>query len=145
MAESAKDLSKEPTSGDEPFEDVSEPDRRGIGALGERLACRQLWRRGFRILERNYHVGRAEIDIIAEKRGRIHFVEVKTSRAESHSLGRPEERLDPEQRNRVRAAASRYLEDFAEPPPAGFQFDAVSLRVDSAGRLAHCEWYEDAF
>ena len=59
------------------------------GDAGEDFACNFLISNGFRILKRNYFVGKGEIDIIARKKlpfwqffsrslRPIHFVEVKT-------------------------------------------------------------------
>ncbi|MCH7992121.1 MAG: YraN family protein, partial [Gemmatimonadetes bacterium] len=49
-----------------------------LGAWGERLAGARLERRGWTILERNYRLGRREVDLIARKEGILAFVEVKT-------------------------------------------------------------------
>ncbi|MBV9159572.1 MAG: YraN family protein [Candidatus Kaiserbacteria bacterium] len=51
--------------------------RRPIGDMGESIAAQYLERKGFRIIDRNYLKPWGEIDIIAEKSGIIHFVEVK--------------------------------------------------------------------
>lgn len=48
-----------------------------IGSLGEEIAERFLVQRGFRILHRNYWRPWGELDIVAEKKDTIHFVEVK--------------------------------------------------------------------
>lgn len=58
-----------------------------IGKKGEKIAEKYLKNRGYKILERNYLKKGSEIDIIAEKNGEIHFVEVKT-RAET-TFGNP--------------------------------------------------------
>lgn len=47
------------------------------GAAGEDAAARYLEAVGYRVLERNWRVKAGEVDIIAEKGGVIHFVEVK--------------------------------------------------------------------
>ena len=49
------------------------------GAWGEEEAVRYLREQGFVILERNFHSRFGEIDIIAQKDGILHFIEVKTS------------------------------------------------------------------
>lgn len=50
-----------------------------IGKYGETLAKDFLIKKGYKILEMNYHYSRmAEIDIIALKDNIVHFVEVKT-------------------------------------------------------------------
>lgn len=51
---------------------------REIGIWGEDLACSFLERKGFKIVERNYHSTVGEIDIIAHKGGDFYFLEVKT-------------------------------------------------------------------
>ncbi len=49
-----------------------------IGLIGEKLAAQYLQRKGFKIIAKNFRSGRTEIDIIAQKKEKIHFVEVKT-------------------------------------------------------------------
>ncbi len=49
-----------------------------IGEIGEKLACKYIEKQGFSVLERNYTKKWGEIDIIAMKKGVIHFIEVKS-------------------------------------------------------------------
>lgn len=49
-----------------------------VGALGEEIACRFLIGHKYDLLDRNFRQKCGEIDIIAEKMGVLHFVEVKT-------------------------------------------------------------------
>jgi putative endonuclease len=51
--------------------------RQQLGKTGEELAVEELERRGYAILERRYRTRCGEIDIIAEDRGTLVFVEVK--------------------------------------------------------------------
>jgi putative endonuclease len=46
--------------------------------MGESVACEYLRRRGFTIRDRNFARKTGELDVIAEKEGTLHFVEVKT-------------------------------------------------------------------
>lgn len=46
--------------------------------MGEDAAVRYLQKNNFRILERNYLKPWGEIDIVAEKIGTVHFIEVKS-------------------------------------------------------------------
>ena len=48
-----------------------------IGDIGERQACIYLRLHGYKIIEKNYRTRFGEIDIIAEKKGTLVFVEVK--------------------------------------------------------------------
>ncbi|PYR65531.1 MAG: YraN family protein [Acidobacteria bacterium] len=51
--------------------------RQALGISGENLACAELGRRGYAILERRYRTRFGEIDIIARDGQTIVFVEVK--------------------------------------------------------------------
>jgi Holliday junction resolvase-like predicted endonuclease len=53
-------------------------DHLDVGKIGEDTAARFLVKQGFMIVERNYWKKYGEIDIVAKKKGVIHFVEVKT-------------------------------------------------------------------
>ena len=77
--------------------DLSFKTRKEIGNLGESVACEYLKRRGFSILDRNYVKKTGELDIIAEREGTLHFVEVKTVLAEEFPLAenKGEDRYDP--------------------------------------------------
>ena len=49
-----------------------------IGNQGEGIAAKYLENKGFSILDRNYLKKWGEIDIVAHRTGKVHFVEVKT-------------------------------------------------------------------
>jgi putative endonuclease len=51
--------------------------RQSLGVLGETVACAELRRRGYEILERRYRTRYGEIDIVAQDGTSIVFVEVK--------------------------------------------------------------------
>ena len=53
-----------------------------IGDLGEGIVCNYLKNKGFKVIDRNYWKPWGEIDIVVTKRGKIHFIEVKTLRAQ---------------------------------------------------------------
>lgn len=52
---------------------------RNKGFYGESVACALLEAYNFRIIERNYNTKVGEIDIVATRKGIIHFIEVKTT------------------------------------------------------------------
>ena len=55
--------------------------RRGeVGIWGEKMACGFLTRKGFVLVEKNYHATVGEIDIVAKHGGDYYFIEVKTRR-----------------------------------------------------------------
>ena len=65
-------------------------EKRKIGDLGENIACRFLMKRGFEIVEQNYSKKWGEIDIIARKEGKLHFIEVKSVTRDSLKYVSPE-------------------------------------------------------
>ncbi|MDP2652392.1 MAG: YraN family protein [bacterium] len=58
--------------------DISSYTRKEVGNLGENVACEYLRRHGFFIRDRNISKKTGELDVVAEKEGTLHFVEVKT-------------------------------------------------------------------
>lgn len=57
------------------------------GHLAEELAANHLVQSGFRIIDRNWKTKWCEIDVIAERDGKIHFVEVKYRKSDSQGDG----------------------------------------------------------
>lgn len=78
-----------------------------IGHEGEDVALAWLRRNGFLLHDRNWRCGHYEIDIVAEKQGTLHIIEVKTRRA--GSLASPEKAITPSKEAALRRAASAYL------------------------------------
>ncbi|MCX8037426.1 MAG: YraN family protein [Candidatus Sumerlaeia bacterium] len=101
--------------------------RKKTGETGEEIAARLLWKKGFRIIERNYRCEVGEIDVIAEDRGVVVFVEVKTRK--SPAGGAPEEAVDRDKRRRILRAAEWYLKPWARWPQST-RFDIVGIELD---------------
>ncbi len=53
-------------------------DKQKIGKIGEDCACKYLENAGYKIIDRNYLKKWGEIDIVAKKGKKIHFIEVKS-------------------------------------------------------------------
>lgn len=104
---------------------------RVIGDLGEQAAADHLARKGYRLLARNYRCPAGEIDLIAEDRGTLAFVEVKTR--SPRAFLPPADAVDEIKRSRIRAATKYYLGSFREPSPR--RFDIVSVMLDETDRV----------
>ena len=63
-------------------------DKKLLGAFGEDLACEYLRRHRYKIVGRNFSCRFGEIDIIAQNRRYVVFVEVKLRRDASHGEAR---------------------------------------------------------
>ncbi|GHV01643.1 UPF0102 protein [Bacteroidia bacterium] len=103
-------------------------DKAQIGANGERLAVEYLAGRGFRIAHTNWRKGRYELDIVAERDGVVHFVEVKCRK--DHGLTTPEEAITPAKFAALTRAAEAYMEE--HHVDGEVQFDLVA--VEHLGR-----------
>ena len=110
------------------------------GIQGEDAAVEYLEKKGYRILERNFRFDRAEVDIIAEDRDQLVFVEVKARR--SRLFGAPEEAVTEAKCKQLWKAAEGYL---TEKDLDGEQcrFDVIAIEYDNdVPTIRHIE---DAF
>ena len=118
-------------------------EKRELGNFGEERAARYLRRRGYRIVERNFRCRQGEIDIIAEKRGYLVFVEVKLRKDERFAEAR--EFVNAAKQRRILSAAQLYLSahpDWDLQP----RFDVLEIYAPQGerGRL-RIHHIEDAF
>ena len=95
------------------------------GKSGEQLAVAYLIEKNFRIIFCNWRFSRYEIDVIAEKNGVIHFIEVKTRH--SNNFGYPEESVDRKKFKNLQKAAGAFLNRFDKVMK--IQFDILSIRI----------------
>ncbi|MCM8778644.1 MAG: YraN family protein [Candidatus Omnitrophica bacterium] len=92
------------------------------------MAVDFLKKKGLRILARNYRFKRKEIDIIAEDKGTICFIEVKTR--SSREFGFPEEALTGRKRKYLINIALNYIKRF-NLVGYNVRFDVVSILWNS--------------
>ena len=78
-----------------------------LGIEGERAAAEFLVKQGYNIKEMDWRNLHRDVDIIAEKRGLLVFVEVKTRCNED--FGRPEGNVSQKKLNSLLRAASNYI------------------------------------
>ena len=83
-----------------------------------------------------------ELDIVAEQRGTIVFVEVKTRRNED--FGRPISAVNKEKRKRLSRAAINYLRD-RKLRPDHIRFDVVEVIGEPGGAAPEIRHIENAF
>lgn len=100
---------------------------RDKGKEGEEIACNYLQKNGFEIIERNYHHGHAEVDIIAKDGNEIVFVEVKARK--SLEYGDPEFAINKKKISQIKKVALAYLiENNLEESEC--RIDAVTLIIE---------------
>jgi len=102
-----------------------------LGKSGEDLACDELLRRGYAIVDRRYRTRAGEIDVIARDGTALVFVEVKTRR--STRCGNPVDAITPRKRRQIVLMASDYLAR-RRPRAGSCRFDVVAVSIDADGR-----------
>ena len=104
--------------------------RQALGLSGESLACADLQRRGYAILERRYRTKFGEIDIIAKDGATIVFVEVKARL--TAEFGGAAAAVTGWKQRRIAQMAVHYLSRrrLQECP---CRFDVVAIDFEAAG------------
>ena len=100
-----------------------------IGRRGEDLAQEYLLNEGFNLLHRNWRNGRYELDIVAEKEGVLHIVEVKARAA--GNLTSPEEAYTRTKFKALCKAAGFYIELYQVESEV--QFDLIAIDHGDSG------------
>jgi putative endonuclease len=111
-----------------------------FGRRSERLAAEYLKCKGYRILETNFRTTAGEIDIVAQDRRTIVFVEVKAR--SSNRFGSPKAAVTPAKQRKISMAALEYLKQNRQLD-ARARFDVVA--IDTAGRQMDIEVVKNAF
>jgi putative endonuclease len=107
-----------------------------LGQKGEELATEHLRKAGFKILSRNWKWGKHEIDIIAENKDLIIFVEVKT-RTEDYQM-HPVTAITREKQKSIIWAADGYLQKFNMDKES--RFDVITIiKTGDSYQIDHIE------
>ena len=112
-----------------------------LGKSGEELALKFLEKKKYRIISRGYRLFRGEIDIIAEHKDFLVFIEVRTKT--SLEFGHPEESITFTKKERLRVAAYHYRQDREDLPPL-WRIDFVAVELDPEGQPSRIELIENA-
>ena len=120
--------------------------QRLIGNAGERAASKYLKRRGYKILERNYIECGHEIDIIAENKDFICFVEVKsrTEGVDETRFPRPAAAVN-QKKQRAIITASRLYCAKSQAKEKKFRFDVAEVYLTKKGKISKINYMENAF
>ena len=116
--------------------------KKELARIGEDHAARYLSSRGYRIKERNYRTPRGEIDIIAEHRDTLVFIEVKARSSDEY--GTPLESVTPWKARRIAAVAGTYL-GTRERRERLTRYDVVEVYLTPEGRVTKIGVVQGAF
>jgi putative endonuclease len=93
------------------------------GKQGENEAAGYLQQRGYTLLHRNWRHQHCEIDIIATRGPKLHFIEVKTRTTLAY--GHPEESVTPAKMRKIMKAAEEFL--YRHPQYKQVQYDVLAI------------------
>ena len=102
---------------------MSGEESRRRGTWGEDLAAEFVTRNGYRIVVRNWKCRFGELDIVAEGKGFLCFVEVKLRRSERFGAGA--DYVDRRKQERLRITAELYLQE--HPTALQPRFDVIEV------------------
>jgi len=115
--------------------------RQEVGKLGEKTAQKFLKKRGYRIRETGFRCRHGEIDIIAQRKDYLVFVEVRTK--SNLDFGTPEESITQAKKERLIALALTYTSTHQNLPPL-WRIDVVAIELDDKGKTRRIELIENA-
>ena len=113
-----------------------------LGRRGEELAARELTRRGYEIVERNWRCPAGEVDIVARQDEAWCFFEVRTRRG--REFGTPEESVTEAKLERMVDVAFAYLSEHdLNAYDVDWRVSLAAVEMDRAGRVARLEIYDN--
>lgn len=141
-----------------------------VGSLGEELVVKFLVKTGHKILDRNFRRPWGELDVVAERKGSIHFIEVKSFSARNGDVSdetisretsprekalayvrlrqpkdryRPEDTVHANKIKRLRRIIQTYLSRKHVSAETIWQFDVATVYIDEAHKKAKINLMED--
>ncbi len=117
---------------------------RQMGDIGEAMAAEYLEKQGFEILGRNLHCRYGEIDLVAQKKTSLYFIEIKRRVGATH--GKAIDAISPTKIKRIRNSANHFL--FKNPTWQKLipYFSVVAIDEDPTGATPpKIEFLPDAF
>lgn len=112
------------------------------GALGEKYACKHLKKSGYKIIGRNIRNKFSELDIIAENKEYIVFVEVKTRKYQE--AFQPSDSVNYHKQHKILSAAKYYLSYTYETKKQP-RFDIAEISMNEKNKCISINYIENAF
>ena len=111
-----------------------------LGQMGEKLACIELTRMGYKIVTQNYRCKIGEIDVIAEDGETLVFIEIKTRNKAETSVVK--EAVNIRKQRRIAKVALVYMKSKGCMDKR-VRFDVVAISLK--GNVSHIEIIKNAF
>ncbi len=125
---------------------INPSDKQKIGLKGEEVAANHLKSQGFTIIGQNVWNKWGEIDLVAKKGSKYHFIEVKTVTRETFSreteVFSPEDQLHLAKLKRLARSVEIYLLKH-NLDEADWEIDGLLVYLTPGGEVLHVELVED--
>jgi putative endonuclease len=95
-----------------------------LGLKAEKMAAGYLTLKGYKVLEERYKTPYGEIDLIAQKKNLIAFIEVKARQTKEQAL----ESITPRMKKRISQAALFYISQ-NDVPAMDYRFDLMAVTI----------------
>ena len=113
-----------------------------LGKKGEEIAVKYLEKSGYKVLEQNFRKRYGEIDIIAQDKDTLVFVEVKTRFSEKY--GPPEEAVTPRKLKQIAKTGQFYKLLYPELPDL-LRIDVLAVDFDFRGEFKEIRLIKNAY
>ena len=114
------------------------------GQDAELACCNYLQQQGLKLLAKNYHGRRGELDLVMRDDNTVVFVEVRYRK--SNTYGGALESITTSKQEKLRMTAEQYLQQETELKYGRFDVVAMSEKVQNKGPTIYSfEWIKDAF
>ena len=115
---------------------------RGLDA--ELACCRYLQQQGLKLLAKNYHGRRGELDLIMRDRNTVVFVEVRYRK--NAAFGGALESITSSKQQKLRITAEQYLQQETDLTNGRFDVVAMTGKVQNNSPESYTfEWIKNAF
>ena len=114
-----------------------------LGQQGEQIATEYLQKNNYAICERNFrYKSFGELDIVARKKGKIVFAEVKTIRARPNF--QPEDQITAKKQTQLRKMTQIYLSAKKLPADTPQQIDIIAIELDRDDHVVALRHHQNA-
>ena len=113
------------------------------GRAGEEIARRFLRKKGYRILESNFHTRFGEIDLICSENRKLVFVEVKLKMGEK--FGSPEEMISKRKILQIQTTSRAFLQERQKLDQnySSYRIDAVAIVLNKDKTVSRINHYQN--
>ena len=117
---------------------------RDRGQHAELACCKYLQQQGLKLLDKNYHGRRGELDLVMQDSNTVVFIEVRYRK--DNAFGGALESITPSKQEKLRLTAEQYLQKETHLTQGRFDVVAMTGMIQNNGSCNYSfEWIKNAF